>query len=93
MIKYLDEINPHAALLQSECYVSQSDRDWEAYLAEIARLLGVPDLDGDGDVDGYSIDQAADWFFYPEQKLTAREAADEFKHQIDMIENDREQWA
>ncbi|MHC4067055.1 MAG: hypothetical protein ACYSUI_21470 [Planctomycetota bacterium] len=78
------DINPHLALLQEENYVSPDEKRTEAIIDEVAARLGLKNLDGDTDVDGYSIDQAVDM-------ITAGSDADdlvaEFEHQMDEIAN------
>lgn len=80
----LSEINPHLALWQSETHVSADEKRTEAIMDEVAKRLGLRDLDGTTDVDGYSIDQAVDM-------ITAGADADdlvaEFRHQMDEIAN------
>ena len=58
---HLSEINPHYALLQSESYVSPTERAWEAWCKKVEKLLGH-DLDGNQRRDGYSLDYAHDAF-------------------------------
>ena len=53
----LNDINPHRALWLSENYVSPTDRAWEKWTAKVERILGH-DLDGNEDIDGYSLDGA-----------------------------------
>lgn len=70
------DINPHAALLQDECYESDEDRRWEKFCADVARLLNLPHLDGDQATDGYSLDSAQGMF---EGGCTAKECAIELR--------------
>ena len=74
--KYLDEINPHLALWQSETRTWPDEQNWIKWCEELAAALNVPNLDGDDDVDGYSLDHAFDFY---NANLTVDEAADEFR--------------
>lgn len=51
----------HYALFLSETYVSPQERAWEAWTKKVEALLGHS-LDGDQEVDGYSLDYAFDFF-------------------------------
>ena len=51
----------HIELWQSETHVSKSERAWLKYIKAVEVKLGH-DLDGDQDVDGYSIDTCHDFF-------------------------------
>ena len=49
----------HQDVWKMETMESQSERQWLAWIDEAERLAGH-DLDGDGYIDGYSIDDAYD---------------------------------
>lgn len=78
----MQDINPHLALAASESYVSPEETQFSAICDEVAKRLGLRDLDGTTDTDGYSIDQAYDMF------LAGSDADDlvaEFRHQMDEL--------
>ncbi len=71
----LHDINPHLALWRSETYEHPEDIRWSRFCDDVAEALNVPHLDGDDDVEGYSIDAALSLF---NEGLTVQEAAEEF---------------
>jgi hypothetical protein len=59
-----------------------SDRRWSRFVDDVCRYMGLLSLDGDQDIDGYSLDYAHDFF---RDGLSAEEAAGEFsamRHEI-----------
>lgn len=53
------ETNAHAALWQSENYVSPSEREWLRWVKRVEQIVGHS-LDGNQATDGYSLDFAYD---------------------------------
>lgn len=70
-------------LHRSETYVSPEEKRYESFLRELETELGLKDLDGDQDHDGYSLDFAYDMFA---DGLTVKEAAEEFRVSIRDLE-------
>jgi hypothetical protein len=52
------------------------DADWERWTAKVERLSGVTNLDGDGQEDGYSLDECYDWYL---AGWSAERAADKLR--------------
>ena len=86
MSTYINEVNPHLALWQSENYVSPRERQWDRFHDAVAAALQIADLDGEQDDDGYSIDMAYDMFA---ANLSADEAVEQFRAEIDAIAGGR----
>lgn len=70
----LEDVNPHLALWKSETAVSPEEVAFAHWLGNLEHEIGH-DMDGDQDVDGYSIDLANTFFI---DELTVEEAVAEF---------------
>lgn len=58
---------------------TDADREFSDFCDAVAKLLGVPHLDGSDDEEGYSLDAAHDFLV---AGLSTAEAAAEFRHMI-----------
>ena len=57
-----------------------AERRWLKWVAEVEALTGLATLDGDGQEDGYSLDEAYDWY---RARWSAQRAASEINAVLD----------
>lgn len=72
----MQDFDAHLELHRSETFVSDYEKGYEKFVSELEKLLGLNDLDGNQDEDGYSLDTAHDLFA---DGCTANEAAIELR--------------
>jgi hypothetical protein len=84
MTKEFFEVNPHIALGRSES-AAVMENEHERDLYKIERILGHS-LDGDGAIDGYSLDGASDMLL---DGLSVEEVVEEIREAKRVIANER----